>query len=68
MGEHNERIRVQDLDTPLSELFGCENTETPREFIVNSEKEFGMCHRDLDVMDEDTLNHHFYFLNELWNK
>lgn len=44
------------------------NTQTYREFIVESEKEFGMEHRDLDGMTDENLNEYLEFLDYLWGK
>lgn len=62
------QITKFNLDIPFSELTGCENTETPREFIRNSEEEFGMKPADIDNMPEDELNGYIEFLDYLWNK
>lgn len=44
------------------------NTETYREFIVNSEKEFEIAHEDLDSMTDKELNKYIDFLDYLWEK
>lgn len=59
----------EQLDTPICELEeGTSNTETLREFIRNSEKEFGMFPMDLEKIDEDELNQYIEFLDYLWEK
>lgn len=58
-----------DLDVPISQLIeGASNPETPREFIVNSEKEFGLEHADLDNMTIVEINSYIEELDSLWNK
>lgn len=45
-----------------------ENTQTYREFIEESMKEFGMEPVDLDKLTSRELTYHLNFLDELWNK
>lgn len=45
-----------------------ENTQTYREFIEESMKEFGMDPVDLDKLTSRELTYHLNFLDELWNK
>lgn len=45
-----------------------QNDQTFREFIQESEKEFGMAPRNLDSLTDDELNNYSDFLDELWNK
>lgn len=47
---------------------GATNTETYREFIVNTEREFGIAPEDLDSMNDKQLNKYFDFLDYLWEK
>ena len=57
------------LDIPFCGLHeGVENKETIREFIRNTEKEFGRDTADLENMSEDELNHYIEFLDYLWEK
>lgn len=44
------------------------NTETYREFIRESEKEFGIGFSNLDLMSEEKLQSYLDFLDELWSK
>lgn len=57
------------LDTPIWEIeLGATNKETVREFIRNTEKQFGLIPKDLDGMDNNLLNRYINFLNDLWDK
>lgn len=63
------QITKDKLDTPFIEFVeGATNTETPREFIRNSEKEFEMEPANLEEMTADELNSHIDFLDYLWGK
>lgn len=62
-------INKQQLDTPINELHPeATNTQTYREFIRQTEGEFGLKQRDLDNLSTDKLNQYLDFLDELWNK
>lgn len=54
--------RICDCET------GAGNTQTYREFIIESEKEFEIGHSNLDLMSEEKLQSYLDFLNELWSK
>lgn len=57
------------LDTPICELEeGAGNTETLREFIQNTEKEFELIPKNLDGMSDKLLNEYLDFLDYLWEK
>jgi hypothetical protein len=63
------RITKDNLDTPYTELIeGATNTETPRQFIRNTEKEFDMQWVELEKLSEDGLNEYIEFLDYLWTK
>jgi hypothetical protein len=47
---------------------GVENTQTYREFIEESEKEFGMQRMPIDDLGDEELNVYFEFLDYLWEK
>jgi hypothetical protein len=65
----NMQITKLNMDISFSKLIeGVTNNETPREFIRNSENEFGMKHSDIDNMSEDELNGYIEYLDYLWEK
>lgn len=47
---------------------GSKNTQTYREFIRESEEEFGFEHENLDEMDAFDLFDYFEHLDYLWEK
>lgn len=47
---------------------GATNTETFREFIVNTEQEFDLMTKDLDGMNDKQLNEYLEFLDYIWDK
>ncbi|EOU1110458.1 hypothetical protein [Clostridium perfringens] len=66
-----------DLDKRICDIEkGATNTETLREFIKRSEKEFGLEPSekfelepvDLDSMIEEDLNNYIDYLDRLWEK
>lgn len=63
------RITKENMDIPFCDLIEeATNTETPREFIRNSEEEFGFGNEDIDNMSEDELNVYIDQLDALWGK
>ncbi|MED1467586.1 hypothetical protein [Bacillus salipaludis] len=44
------------------------NTQTYREFIIQSEEEFGLRPRNLDNMSNEQLTEYLDFLDFLWGK
>lgn len=57
------------LDIPISQLVeGATNTETLREFIRNTEKEFMIQPADLEALTQKELNNYVSVLDELRNK
>jgi hypothetical protein len=62
-------IRKEHLDIPICDHSdNATNEETYREFIRNSEEEFGMVPIDLDNIDDGELNAYLDFLDYLWEK
>jgi hypothetical protein len=47
---------------------GATNKETPRQFIRNTEEEFGLPYVNIDNMSEDGLNEYIDHLDDLWGK
>ncbi|PFP30204.1 hypothetical protein COJ96_05680 [Bacillus sp. AFS073361] len=63
------KIKKEHLDIPFCSLIvGATNDESPREFIRNSEREFGMSMADIDNMSEEELNGYIEHLDYLWDK
>lgn len=59
----------EDLNKRICDLHpGGTNTQTLLEFIRDSEEEFCMEHVDLDSLNQEELNIHIDFLDELWFK
>ena len=62
-------INKSDLDKRICDTEeGAENSQTWREFIKESEKEFGMANIDMDTFTEYELNKYIEFLEYLWEK
>ena len=61
-------INISDLDKRICDVEGGQNTETYREFIINSENSFGIDNRDLNNITEKELNNYLDFLDYLWLK
>jgi len=62
-------IKHDQLDTPISQLEeGATNEQSFRQFIRESEEEFGMSPRNLEELSEKELNDYIDFLDDLWNK
>lgn len=58
----------ENLDKRICDVEDCDNTQTFREFIIESEKEFYLKHKDLDSLTEEELNSYLDFLDDLWWK
>lgn len=58
----------KDLDKRICDCEDCENTQTYREYIRESEKEFGMVGAPLNKFDDKLLNSYFEFIDYLWEK
>lgn len=56
------------LDERICDCEECENTQTYREYIRDSEIELGMDNAPLDKFDDKLLNDYFEFINYLWEK
>jgi hypothetical protein len=61
-------LTKENLDKRICDVEGSANEETFREFIRNSEEEFGMEHRNLDNLGDEKLNEYLEFIDYLWNK
>jgi hypothetical protein len=61
-------LAKNDLDKRICDTEGSANEETFREFIRNSEDEFGMEHEDIDSFSDEKLNEYLGFLDYLWTK
>jgi hypothetical protein len=62
-------ITHNQLDTPIKELEeGATNEQSFRQFIRESEEEFGMSPRNLEELSEKELNDYIDFIDDLWNK
>jgi hypothetical protein len=61
-------LTKENLDKRICDVEGSANEETFRDFIRNSEEEFGMEPRDLDVMTDEELHKYLEFLDYLWTK
>lgn len=62
-------MKKENLDKRICDIeIGTTNTQTYREFIIESENEFEIEHKDLDFMNESDLNRYLDFLDELWYK
>jgi len=58
----------ENLDKRICDCEDCENTQTYREYIRESEKEIGMCEAPLDEFDNITLDGYLEFIDYLWEK
>lgn len=57
------------LDVPINELYeDADNPQTFREFIQETEEEFGLAPADLDSMSPGQLGAYIDFMDELWSK
>jgi hypothetical protein len=62
-------IRKDELDKRICDIEEeTTNTQTYREFIQQSENEFGMEPQNLDSMTQEELNKYLNFLDYLWTK
>jgi hypothetical protein len=60
---------IDDLDKPISQLVkDAINQETPRHFIRNSEREFGLKWAELEKMTIGEINAYIEHLDYLWTK
>lgn len=59
----------ENLDTPMNTLYkDCDNTQTFRQFITESEEYFEMDSADIDNMLEEDLVVYINMLDDLWSK
>lgn len=56
------------LDKRIRDVEGGANTQTYREYIRDSEEEFGLEKMDLDNMLDKNLTEYIDFLDYLWTK
>jgi hypothetical protein len=61
-------LTKENLDKRICDVEGSANEETFREYIRNSENEFGLHPKELDLMDDEELNGYLNFLDYLWEK
>jgi len=62
-------ITKEDLDTRICDIEpDSQNTQTYREYIKESEEEFGLIPKELDGMNDRFLNDYMGFLDYLWEK
>lgn len=65
-------VKKEHLDMQICEFYNYVdeflNTETFREYIQNTEKEFGLTPADLENMSDKKLNNYLDFLDDLWTK
>lgn len=62
-------ITKEQLDTRICNVEkNAGNTQTYREFIVDSENDFDLEIKDLDNMSDEELNKYINFLDYLWTK
>lgn len=54
--------RICDVETHA------ENTQTYREFIRETEREFGLVEKDLDSISDIELDVYLYTIGQLWDK
>jgi hypothetical protein len=63
------KITKEHLDKPIFEVEpNAANTQTYREFIRESEFEFGLKQEDIDSFDDEKLNEYLEFMDYLWTK
>lgn len=65
----NYTFKKEDLDKRICDVMSISNnTDTFRDFIIKSEREFYIDHEDVDNMSEEELIKYLDFLDELWYK
>lgn len=63
------KITKEQLDTRICDLEESSgNTQTYREFIIDSENDFDLEIKELDSMSNEDLNKYIDFLDYLWTK
>lgn len=68
MKVEGEMISQENLDKRICDCEEVQNTQTYREFIRESEKEFELEEQNLDKISDKNLNAYFEFLCYLWEK
>ena len=66
--EEMQLYKVSDLDKRICDVEGGSNTETYRDFIRNSEKEFGLHLGNIDKCSDETITALINWLDDLWSK
>lgn len=61
-------LTLKDLGKRICDCEDFKNTQTYKEYIRESEKEFGMVGAPLNKFDDKLLNSYFEFINYLWEK
>lgn len=61
-------ITHANLDKRICDCEKCENTQTYREYIRESEKELGIEQSNLDSLSDEELQSNLDFLDYLWEK
>ena len=61
-------IRVEDLDKRICDMEDCENTQTWREYIRETEEEFELYPMNLNDIRDWALEEYIDLLDELWDK
>lgn len=61
-------IAKSHLDKRICDIEGGDNTQTYREFIRQSEEEFGMANEPIDLYPDDEINMYIEELDYLWTK
>jgi hypothetical protein len=56
------------LNVRICDLEHTANTQTYREFVRESEEEFGLIEMDLESIDDYLLEQYLAFLDDLWLK
>ena len=62
-------MNKSDLDKKICDVEpGTKNTDTYREFIRESEKEFGLKHEPIDDFTDTELEKYIEWLDHIWDK
>ena len=67
-GDINMPLTKDILDSRICDIEECENTQTYREFIRETENAFGVAPQNLDNIDDEELNAYLDYLDDLWIK
>ncbi len=61
-------IKISDLDKRICDVESGDNTQTFREFIIESEEMLEIEKADVDSMTSEELNSHIDWLDDMWEK